>query len=131
MLDPADEDAIETLLRHVGEGGADVVFECAGIPATINQAVTLARRGGVVSLVGVANGTADIQAAYWLVKEIRLSASIAAAREEFFMAQSLINDGRIQVDKLHTSTVKLADMDAAFAGLARNPEQVKVLVDPR
>jgi len=131
VLDPTEEDTTEKLMQHVGAGGADVVFECAGIPATINQAVTLSRRGGVVSLVGVATGSADIEAASWLVKEIRLSASIASQREEFFIAQSLIDDGRIQVDKLHTSTVKLTDMNAAFAGLARNPEQVKVLVDPR
>lgn len=129
VLDPASPEDMETLLPHLG-GGADVVFECAGIPATINQAVTLARRGGVVSLVGVANGNADIQPASWLVKEIRLSASIAAQREEFLMAQSLIADGRIQVEPLHTSTVALTDIGEAFAGLARNPEEVKVLVKP-
>ncbi len=131
VLDPTAPDATERLYEQVGTGGADVVFECAGIPATINQAVTLARRGGTVSLVGVANGMAEIQAAQWLVKEIELTASIAALREEFIVAQSMIADGRIQVAPLHTATVRLADMADAFAGLARNPEQVKVLVDPR
>jgi len=131
VLDPMSPDAHEQLLAHVGGGGADVVFECAGIPATINQAVTFARRGGTVSLVGVANGPAQIQAAEWLVKEIRLNTAIASLREEFFMAQSLVADGRIKLEELHTSTVSLAGMADAFAGLAHNPEQVKVLVDPR
>ena len=39
----------------LGAFGADVVFECAGIPQTIDQAASLAKRGGVVSLVGLAN----------------------------------------------------------------------------
>ena len=107
------------------------MFECAGIPATINQAVSYARRGGIVSLVGVASGPAEIQAAEWLVKELRLNSSIASLREEFFMAQALVADGRVVVEPLHTSTVSLTDMGDAFASLARNPEQVKVLVDPR
>ena len=131
IIDPRAEDAAERLFAHVGAGGADVVFECAGIPATINQAVSYARRGGIVSLVGVASGSAEIQAAEWLVKELRLTSSIAALREDFFMAQSLVADGRVQVAPLHTSTVALPGMQDAFAGLARNPDQVKVLVDPR
>ena len=131
LIDPMAADAHERLLAHVGAGGADVVFECAGIPATINQAVTFARRGGIVSLVGVASGAAEIQAAQWLVKEIRLQSSIASLREEFFMAQSLVADGRIKTEPLHTSTVGLDGMGAAFAGLAKNPQEVKVLVDPR
>ena len=65
------------------------------------------------------------------VKEIRLQSSIASLREEFFMAQSLVADGRIKTEPLHTSTVGLDGMGAAFAGLAKNPQEVKVLVDPR
>ncbi len=49
----------------------------------------------------------------------------------FFMAQSLVADGRIQTEPLHTSTVSLEGMSEAFAGLARNPQEVKILVDPR
>ena len=131
VIDPTDANELERLGAHLSDQGADVVFECAGIPATINQAAALARRGGTVSLVGVASGAAEIQAAQWLVKEINLTASIAAQREEFAIAQALIADGRIQVDPLHTSTVKLAAIGEAFAGLARSPEHVKVLVDPR
>ncbi len=131
VIDPMTADASEQLFAHVGSGGADVVFECAGIPATINQAVTYARRGGTVSLVGVASGKAEIEAAQWLVKEIRLQSSIASLREEFFMAQSLIADGRIKTEPLHTSTVSLDGIGDAFAALARNPLEVKVLVDPR
>lgn len=131
VLDPLAEGAKERLFEHVGAGGADVVFECAGIPATINQAVTFTRRGGTVSLVGVASGAAEIQAAEWLVKEVHVQSSIASLREEFFMAQSLVADGRIKTEPLHTSTVGLDGISGAFAGLARNPQEVKILVDPR
>ena len=132
VLDPTAADADEALHKHLGTtAGADVVFECAGIPQTINKAVTHARRGGVVSLVGFPTGNADITPAEWLVKEVRLSTSIASLREEFYIAQSLVADGRVQTEPLHTATIGLDAMAGAFAGLAREPTQVKVLVDPR
>jgi len=107
------------------------VFECAGIPATIEQSVGLVRRGGVVGLVGVPNRSAEINAAGWLMKEVRVTASLAYLREEFEITQGLVADGRIRAAPLHTSTVTLERLQDAFARLSSAPEEVKILVDPR
>lgn len=132
VLDPrAHENLAEAVTAATGHAGADVVFECAGIPATIEQSVSLVRRGGVVSLVGVPNRPAEIQAAGWLVKEVRLTASLAYLHEEFAITQALVADGRLRCAPLHTETVTLAGLADAFARLADAPEQVKVLVNPR
>jgi 2-desacetyl-2-hydroxyethyl bacteriochlorophyllide A dehydrogenase len=129
-IDPAAEAAVERVNAHIGAAGADVVFECAGIPATVEQAVELARRGGIVSLIGVPNAPSQINAATWLVKEIRLTASLGYLREEFAVTQALVADGRIQLGPMHTSTVSLGAITEAFDKLATEPEEVKVLVDP-
>jgi (R,R)-butanediol dehydrogenase/meso-butanediol dehydrogenase/diacetyl reductase len=132
VIDPRSEpDLAATVAAAVGRGGIDVVFECAGIPSTIEQSVALVRRGGVVSLVGVPNRPAEINAAAWLIKEVRLAASLAYLREEFEITQSLVADGRIRCAPLHTSTVHLSGLADAFARLSSAPEEVKVLVDPR
>ena len=131
VLDPSVENAQELIDAHLGMSGADVVFECAGIPSTIQTSVDLIRRGGVVSLVGVANGAATINAAGWLVKEVNLVSSIAYLHEDFEICKHLVADGRIQTDPLHTSTVSLGELDAAFTTLAEHPSEVKILVDPR
>jgi (R,R)-butanediol dehydrogenase / meso-butanediol dehydrogenase / diacetyl reductase len=132
VFDPrAEVDLAAAIGAAVGRAGIDVVFECAGIPATIEQSVGLVRRGGVVSLVGVPNRPAEIQAAQWLVKEVRVTASLAYLREEFDVTQGLVADGRLRLGPLHTSTVSLAGLADAFARLSSAPEQVKVLVDPR
>ncbi len=130
-IDPTSEEAGTLINEHVGASGADVVLECAGIPATIQTAVDLVRRGGVVSLVGVATSAASINAADWLVKEVRLVSSIAYLHEDFEICKALVADGRIQTDPLHTSTVSLAQLDEAFNRLADHPAEVKILVDPR
>ena len=130
-IDPTSEDANTLINEHIGANGADVIFECAGIPSTIQTAVDLVRRGGVVSLVGVATGDASINAAGWLVKEVRLVSSIAYLHEDFEICKGLVADGRIQTDPLHTSTVGLAQLEDAFLRLADHPAEVKILVDPR
>jgi len=130
-IDPTTEDAQQRIDAHLGVSGADVVFECAGIPSTIQTSVDLIRRGGVVSLVGVATGEAAINAAGWLIKEVKLVSSIAYLHEDFEICKQLVADGRIQTDPLHTSTVSLSELDAAFTTLAEHPSEVKILVDPR
>lgn len=131
VIDPRAENVAEAVDAWLGQSGADVVFECAGIPATINQSVTLARRGGVVSLVGVADQQAQIVPAEWLIKEVELVASLGYLREEFAVAQGLVLDGRLDLPTLHTSTVALDDIAQAFERLTEAPEEVKILVNPR
>ncbi len=131
VLNPAENDAAQAVNQHLGQSGADVVFECAGIPATIQHAVDLVRRGGVVSLVGVPASAATIDAAAWLAKEIRLVSNIAYQHEDFEICKQLVADGRIQTAPLHTSTVGLDGLTSAFSRLVENPSEVKILVDPR
>lgn len=130
-LDPGAEDFDTQLQNRVGADGADVVFECAGIASTIQTSVDLVRRGGVVSLVGVAANQATIDPATWLIKEPQLVSSIAYLHQDFEIAKALAADGRLQLAPLHTSTVRLSDMQQAFDKLASHPDEVKILVDPR
>jgi (R,R)-butanediol dehydrogenase / meso-butanediol dehydrogenase / diacetyl reductase len=118
-------------LAAVGPG-ADLVFECAGIPATIQTAVDLVRRGGTVNMVGFTADTAAIQPAQWLVKEVTVVGSLGYLHHEFAESMALIADGRVNVDTLHDATVVLDDLPAAIERLADDPSSaVKVLVDPR
>jgi len=111
--------------------GADVVYECVGRPETIQGAVDLARRGGVVSLIGLANGSASIDPAAWLVKEISLQAALAYSHEDFELAMGMIAAGRVDLDAMHSTTVSLADLETTLADLASGQStEMKVLVDP-
>ena len=110
--------------------GADVVYECAGVAATVQSAVDLARRGGRMCLIGLASGLATIDPQIWLVKEINVHAALAYTHEEFAMAMGMVADGRINLDAMHTATVGLTGLNDALAGLAGGTGEMKVLVDP-
>jgi len=130
-LTTSPDEARAVIDDHSRGLGADVVYECVGRPETIQGAVDLARRGGVVSLIGLANGSASIDPAAWLVKEISLQAALAYSHEDFEMAMGMIAAGRVDLDAMHSRTVGLADLDATLAELAGGQStEMKVLVDP-
>ena len=131
VIDPNAEDVASRLAELCGPVGPDVVFECAGIPATIDQSVTWVRRGGVVSLVGMATLPAQISPGTWLIKEVRLVASLGQLHDEFDTAMQLVADGRLQLEPPHTKTVSLSNVEEGFRDLLSGGEHVKILVDPR
>ena len=131
-LNPAEnEDIAAAINAIVGDTGADIVFECAGISKTVEQAPAYVRRGGTVALVGVPTAPSQFMAAEWLFKELRISTALGYLRDDFEVSKRLVADGRVQCAPLHTSTVGLDGLADAFAELAVEPEQVKVLVNPR
>ncbi|MDH3755121.1 MAG: zinc-binding dehydrogenase [Acidimicrobiia bacterium] len=112
--------------------GADIVFECAGLPHVIQTASDFARRGGALALIGFTTESARIQPATWMIKELSVTASLGYTHDEFERCMGLIADGRIDVDSLHTDTIGLDDVGAALADLASGgTTRTKVLVDPR
>jgi len=132
VLDPRADDFDDAWRAAAGPVGADVVFECAGRPETIDGSVGLARRGGCVALVGMASVPAEIQPARWLGREIELVASLGYVREDFDVAQALAVDGRLRLAPLRSGVVPLAQIEPAFRRLLDGGDgAVKLLVDPR
>jgi (R,R)-butanediol dehydrogenase/meso-butanediol dehydrogenase/diacetyl reductase len=131
VVDPARDDVAARSRALLGPLGADVVFECAGAAGTLAQAGALVRRGGTVSLVGLAAEPAEIQLGAWLAQELRLVASLGYVREEFDLVQALLEDERIACEALVSSRAPLADLAAVFERLHQQPDEIKDLIDPR
>jgi threonine dehydrogenase-like Zn-dependent dehydrogenase len=79
-------------------------------------------------VVGLANVPAQITPSAWLVNEIRLVAALGCQNEEFALTIRLVQDGRLALAPLHTKTVLLKEMDAAFALLNDDPAEIEILV---
>jgi (R,R)-butanediol dehydrogenase / meso-butanediol dehydrogenase / diacetyl reductase len=131
VVAPGDE--ADALIRAQTKGlGADIVYDCAGIPATVQSAVDLARRGGRMCLIGLAMSDAPMRPREWLTKEIQVSAALGFSHEEFAMVMGYVADGRVDLDALHSGTISLAGLGAALADLGSGSSQhTKILVDPR
>jgi (R,R)-butanediol dehydrogenase/meso-butanediol dehydrogenase/diacetyl reductase len=125
-------EAANELIKELTHGlGADIVYECVGRAFAVQTAVDLARRGGSMCLIGLAEGDAPMTPGTWLIKEIAVTSALAYFHEEFEMAMGMIADGRVAVEPLHTSTASLAGFRDALVDLASGTsDQTKVLVNP-
>ena len=65
-----------------------------------------------------------------LLKELTIRFSVYYRPDEFRTVVDAFLDGRIDPGPLVTRTVGLADLDDAFADLATEPDELKILVDP-
>ena len=123
------------LREHLNEltGGlrADIAFDCAGVPQTLQQSLDMVRRGGSVCMLGVSGGESTIVPMRWMGKEVSLDTSLVFTLEEMGIAAGLIADGRLKVAELHDGTITLDQLGQTIDDLAtRRSAAVKVLVDP-
>ena len=117
-LDPAEGNAAAAIAEATLVG-PHVVFDCAGARGTLQAAGDLARRGGLVQLVGVNMSEDQLFALPWILREVEVRGSLGG-REEFPLALKLLGEGTIDIDSLLTQTIGLAQLGDAFADLGRS-----------
>jgi (R,R)-butanediol dehydrogenase/meso-butanediol dehydrogenase/diacetyl reductase len=121
----------EAVNDHTDGLRADIAFDCAGIPQTLQQSVDMVRSAGSVCMVGVSGGEATIQPMRWMMKEVSVDTSILFTLDEMAIAAGFIDDGRVRTRELVASTITLDDLPTMVDDLAnRRSDAVKVLVDP-
>lgn len=126
---PEAEERVRSLTRGLG---ADVVIECAGVPALLQTAVDLVRPGGVVTLLSYIAQQATVDPARWMAKEVDVRGAVAFTHHDVVRAMAFMADGRVRTGPLHTRTIALSELRTTLEALAAGgADDVKVLVDPR
>lgn len=115
---------------HLG-GPPDVVFDAAGVPATLQQAVDVVRPGGSVMMVGVSFDAAPIRPSVWVTKRVTVRAAFAYSRADYEATISMLEKGTLGVDNVITAVVPGSETHLAFERLLGPNDDVKVLVAPR
>ncbi len=109
----------------------DVVFDAAGVPATLQQAVDVVKPGGSVMMVGVAFDAAPIRPSVWVTKRITVRAAFAYSRNDYEVTIAMLERGTLRADPVITRVVPGSETPAAFERLLSPNSDVKVLVNPR
>jgi 6-hydroxycyclohex-1-ene-1-carbonyl-CoA dehydrogenase len=128
-LDPAAEPRLERALRELTGGGADVVFEVVGRPETQELAVSAARTGGRVVLVGYSPDTMRLNAGRVMFREMDVVGSLGCRPVDYPRVIELVRQGRIRMTDLVTNRYPLEDIGLAFDAL-RNGTAIRSVVVP-
>ncbi len=102
-LNPAETDLKESVLRYFGPDGADVIFDCAAVRATIDQAAAIARKGTNIVIVGNFTEPVTIEMGLMQRREINFITVMLYNFEDCIKAVELLSAGKVKTAELITN----------------------------
>lgn len=132
ILNSKEEGWHEEFLDLTDGLGSDVVFDCGGNIAAIQQAVRLSARHGRIVITTVVDEDVPLPALDIMYNEKEIIGSVAHQHNrEFKWAVQYLADGRINPEPMITHRVYIEDaIDEGFQKLAVDRNQIKILVTP-
>jgi L-iditol 2-dehydrogenase len=129
-FNPNSDDFRTQVERCTGGRGADLAFEAVGIPAAVQSAIGLVRRGATVTLVGNLARTAEIPLQEVVTKQIRLQGSCAISGE-YPAALDMIARKAVRVEAILSAEAPLSEGADWFIRLYnKEPGLIKVVFKP-
>ena len=129
-INPAKQDLKDGIHKHFGSDGADVIFECVGSSATVNQAITIARKGSTIVLIGVVASDGLVNMGFVQDHELSLIGSAMYRVEDYVTAIELISRKKITLDKLITHRVPFERYLSAYEIIETEKDKaMKVMID--
>jgi L-iditol 2-dehydrogenase len=126
----ARADLAAEVKKTFGEKRADAIIECVGAGQTINQAITLARKGSEIIVVGVFGEKPSVDVGLIQDKELRVIGSLMYKKEDYETAIDLIESGKVQLQPLISQRFSLKQYAEAYKYIEQNREKtMKVLIE--
>ena len=130
VIDPTDGGVVDEIASLSGGDGPDVVFDCAGIRATLDQALNMPHRGGQVVLVAVPWQPMPLEPVDWMAREVNLQTTFGTRPEDWRITLEMLRTGKISTEPLlhETDFIPLDDIQQAFEALVQPTTQVQMVV---
>jgi len=132
-VDAGEAGGLDAVRAATGGPGPDLTVECGGRIASVASALTVARRGGRIVLVGLPAHPGPVDFAALAAAEKEVIGSLSHVYDEDFAAAvDLLADGRVQVDPLITQRLALHEVvTQGFERLASGDRAaIKILASP-
>ncbi|GAA0219267.1 zinc-dependent alcohol dehydrogenase family protein [Halobaculum roseum] len=129
VVDPTDEDPTSAVPDLVGD--VDVAIEAVGVPTVTEQAHALTGPGGRTLVFGVPPEDATIELSPFdlFYEEREVIGTYSLTPDTFARAVTLLENGRIDVERLITDEFGLDGLEEAFAQM-ENRQGLKKMVYP-
>lgn len=128
VLDPRKDNVLQAV-TEIKEVGADIVYECAGGPGTLQEAIQYTRCGGQIILLGIHMEFFEFSTILWVMKEIDIQAAFGMV-DQLPMAVEMLRDGTVKGEDVISSVISLDELPAMMKKLFGPNDEIKVLVKP-
>lgn len=131
VLDPRTSDVVTASRELCGHGGPDIVFDCAGVPASLETACKAIRSRGTVVNVAIWEKAVPFNPNMLVFREGKYVAVLGYQRVDFVAVIEAIADGRLKPARMITSRIRMEHIvDKGIWALVKDKDnQVKILVD--
>jgi 2-desacetyl-2-hydroxyethyl bacteriochlorophyllide A dehydrogenase len=135
VVDPTGGEFIARVAEVVGAGrggrgaAADVVFDCAGVPAAFAQALTLVRPGGTLAITALYEEPVQFDPSRIVWREIRIVGTLGY-QHEFPQAIELLRSGKVRTEPLVTDRFSLDQTNEGFQRQLAKNQAMKVMIQP-
>jgi L-iditol 2-dehydrogenase len=124
------EDLKHVLNQSFGKDRADAIIECVGSQETVEQALSLSRKGTEVVLAGVFGQKALIDVALIQDKELVIIGTLMYQERDYRDAIRMIESGQVDLSPLITNRFSLKEYDVAYRHIEQHRDStMKVLID--
>lgn len=128
VLNPLDSDFERQLLVLTQGDGPQIVIDATGNPASMNRQVERIAAGGTLVFVGLHTGEVRFNDLAFHKRELDLLGSRAADREDFIKVITLLQQGKINPEKLCTREISFTELDQFQFEQLNQPGNVKSVI---
>lgn len=128
VINPLVENLSAGVDEFFGYTGPDLVFECAGLPETINDSCTIVAAGGSVVILGICQKAVETNFLYLVTREVSIIPAFSKTRDDFQEAVETIATGRLNLAALISRKISMMDLQEGFTSPASS--YLKILVEP-
>lgn len=135
VVNPLSETFVEQVGEAVGFGpgrrgtAADMVFDCAGVPAAFTAALRLVRPGGTVAVTALYEDAVSLNPSRLVWSEVKLLGTFGY-RNEFPQTIELLRRGQVSTEALVTDFFPLLQTNAGFERQLAKDQAMKVMIQP-
>ena len=132
VLDPTKDDVVSRAVELTDDIGPDIVFDCAGIKSTLDEALNMVRRRGQVMLVAVPWEEMPLAPVAWMALEVSVQTSFGQLPEDWRIALDLFKSGKVQIGPMlsEEQIIPLDGIQEAFDSLMKPTTQLQMVVKP-
>ena len=129
VINPAETDLVEEIRIRTDNRLADVVFEVAGVQATVDIMTEVAGLRGRIVMVAIHGQPKPVNLFKFFWKELQLIGARVYEKEDYEEAISLITANELPFEALITGVEPLSNIQSVFQKIDQNPDGMKVLMD--
>ncbi|MBG49389.1 MAG: Zn-dependent alcohol dehydrogenase [Pseudozobellia sp.] len=129
VIDPTKVDLIEEVKNRTENRRADVVFEVAGVQATLDVMTEVAGIRGRIVMVAIHGQKKEVDLFKFFWKELRLIGARVYEKEDYERAITLVTENKVGFENMITDIQPLTNIQSVFEQIDLNPDGMKVLMD--